>query len=70
MSFRDLQVGEKFEFDHSSLGVLCGGFAHGPWQKRTARTYVYADQHSTQHFRVGTVAVAVRRGEHCKEVAR
>jgi hypothetical protein len=63
-TFADLSVGATFEFDHSDLhegGASCAAIAHGPWRKRTKLTYVYADNRSTQHFRVRSNRVKVRQ---------
>jgi hypothetical protein len=66
MTFRDLRIGDTFEFDHTR--TLCGGFAHGPWRKISARTY---DRHDvpphpgTGAYRVGSIAARVLTGELC-----
>ena len=62
-AFRALAVGTVFEFDHADLAVSCGGLAHGPWRKVSARTYDLADvpPHAGRGaYRVGTVAAHVR----------
>jgi len=74
MRFKDLSVGEKFEFDHSGL-PLCHGLEPGPWEKISARCYVkYTDPFSSDeelrrdhgfwldnHCQVGSINVKVVR---------
>jgi hypothetical protein len=63
MRFRDLAIGDRFEFDHSSLST-CSGMAHGPWIKTNARGYRRETGNGT--FRVGTTLVEVLKdATHC-----
>lgn len=55
MKFKDLAIGDKFEFDHSHLPSWSG--MTGPFTKRTKRTYTR--QPSMQHYVVGTSSVTV-----------
>jgi hypothetical protein len=62
MTFKELEVGDMFEFDHSMLSSWSG--ATGPWTKRTARTYMsVSDQRTASGYvpfhRVGTINVEV-----------
>lgn len=38
LTFGSLPKGAVFEFDHRHM-ARCSGLAHGPWRKRSARTY-------------------------------
>lgn len=58
MTFKDLAIGEVFEFDHSRLPA-CSGIARGPWRKVSARKYEHIDQGYV--WQVGTVKVKVVR---------
>ena len=39
MKFKDLHIGDTFEFNHNGL-PQCHGMARGPWVKESARKYV------------------------------
>ena len=39
MKFKELLVGQVFEFDHSKLTCSCTGLAYGPWVKTSTRCY-------------------------------
>ena len=39
MKFKDLHIGQAFNFDRSTL-PLCHGMPQGPWVKESARKYV------------------------------
>ena len=39
MKFKNLSIGQKFEFDHSGL-PFCHGLEPGPWRKISTRKYV------------------------------
>ena len=67
MRFRDLTIGQVFEFESDSLGM-----EHGPWEKVSARCYIKhttpfgtdaeADTHQEWHglkCEVGTINVKV-----------
>lgn len=38
MKFKQLHIGQRFEFDHSGL-PLCHGLEPGPWVKMSTRKY-------------------------------
>ncbi len=38
MRFKDLTIGQRFEFDHSGL-MFPNNLAHGPWIKTSSRKY-------------------------------
>ena len=59
MTFRDLAIGETFQFDHSELGPLAAGLASGPWRKVSARKYDHVSDPALRGVRVGSVRVQV-----------
>ena len=75
MRFRDLQIGQRFEFARPD-SLRLSGLARGPWVKRSARTY-YKDtspftsesignDHAfwcDHHNEVGTINAAVEEVE-------
>lgn len=69
MRFKDLAVGQRFQFKHT---LRYAGLEHGPWIKRSTRTYYkhttpfgtdeQAQEHSEWnglHCEVGTINVEV-----------
>ena len=61
MRFKDLRIGQRFEFDHSMLTTPWSG-ATGPWEKLSARTYRHVPvegQSDPSPIRVGTINVEV-----------
>lgn len=64
MTFAELCIGDRFEFDHGSDSVIDRSLAHGPWEKLSARRYqpFGNNQYDSPHrvCRVGTVKVQVK----------
>ena len=68
LTFRQLAVGDRFEFDHSQMS-LCSGLAHGPWVKTGRSRYMRAEERNEKgaySHKVGDCTVGVHRGEGCK----
>ena len=63
MTFGSLPKGAIFEFDHTHM-ARCSGLAHGPWRKRSARTYGPVADPKVIH-KVGTTACEVRLKDTC-----
>ena len=74
MRFRDLQIGQRFEFARPD-SLRLSGLERGPWVKRSARTYYkdtspFTDESidndhqfwCDHHNEVGTINVAVTCG--------
>ena len=57
MKFRDLAIGEVFEF--SSRGWKGMGLAQGPWVKVSAQKYDHSTDPARKGFWAGTVGVEV-----------
>ena len=55
--FKDVSVGERFEFDHTGLPIA-SGIAKGPWVKISARKYRHLDFYNNIHH-VGTINVKI-----------
>jgi len=64
MTFKDLAIGQQFEFDHSML-QFHGGLAHGPWIKLSPRRYSHLTDAVLGNCRVGSISVKVRLGDSC-----
>ena len=59
MRFKDLAIGDLFEFDHTRL-MFHTALAHGPWRKVSARKYCAAYEPGTRYaHRVGTTKITV-----------
>lgn len=56
MTFSDLGIGTRFEFDHTGL-PLSSGIATGPWVKVSTRQYTKVGEPA--RYTVGTVRVPV-----------
>lgn len=56
MRFKDLQIGDVFEFDRTGI-PLCSGMARGPWRKTGVRSYERVSDR--MDCKVGTVNVEV-----------
>jgi hypothetical protein len=66
VKFKDLSIGETFEFNHTNLSCL--STCHGPWVKTSARRYSHVDLTSYPHLKnvlVGTIKTTVLRGLTC-----
>src|SRR5438105_3633758 len=46
IKFRDLKIGDRFEFDHTGL-PLCHGMPRGPWIKISTRKYKHVNPELT-----------------------
>jgi hypothetical protein len=57
MKFKELAIGDKFEFDRSQW--WSSSLASGPWVKLSARTYERIDD--KMQCRVGSINVGVER---------
>lgn len=55
MRFHDLQIGDRFRFEHDSVWF---GLASGPWIKLTARKYRH-DPDDTYIHKVGSINIRV-----------
>lgn len=74
ITFKDLNIGAKFEFDHAGLPI-CHGLESGPWIKTSSRGYRkdtspftadalermdhFTYSHATMKCQVGSTRVAV-----------
>ena len=70
LMFKDLVVGDVFEFDHEAL-EFHWTLMHGPWVKTSPRKYALFDDNQYRgrligpDYRVGSFRSKVRRGDSC-----
>lgn len=57
LRWRDIAIGEAFEFDHEGLSSWSG--VRGPWRKTSGRTYIRISD--GLECRVGSINVGVTR---------
>jgi len=60
MKFKELNIGDRFEFDRDGLPIV-HGLATGPWEKTGARTYKHVTDAHLSRCLVGTTNVTVKR---------
>ena len=69
LKFRDLGIGEVFQFDHSAAGPFHADLQHGPYIKVSKRGYrpgwTLEGLTLSPACVVGSVRVAVLRGHSC-----
>lgn len=61
MTFKNLSVGDVFEFDEDFMRRLASGSPLGPWKKVAARKYESHPKVNGITHTIGTVNVAVKR---------